>query len=121
MTLSLTIRTSLLVFFTGLILFYFREKSEWLWFAVGGGLALVNVLFAAAVVRLGLKSVKNKAIFLGLLVIKSSTFVLLIGLVLVFLKPKLLAFTLGITVVIFGAIGAALYEVRHYRRQSEMA
>jgi hypothetical protein len=121
MTLNLTVRFSLILYFAGIIAFYFAEKGDWLWFAVGGGLALVNVLFAAMLVRVGMHSFKNKALFLGMLLAKSMLFILVVAMVLVFLKPRLLPFTLGVTVVIFGAIAAALYETRHLRKQSTAA
>lgn len=117
MNLKLTIRSSILVYVVGILVFYFLGKEDGLWFAVGGGLAMVNIFFAAVVLKLGFNSLKNKALFLGLLLIKSLSFVLVVALILIFLKPSLLPFTLGVTVVIFGAIGTALYETRHLRRQ----
>ncbi|MDB5039107.1 MAG: hypothetical protein JWQ35_2635 [Bacteriovoracaceae bacterium] len=114
MSLSLTIRIALLTYLAGILYFYFKEPTDWIWFAIGGGLALINIFFAAFVVKFGMRSLKNKGLFLGLLLLKSVTFVAVVAVVLVLVKPKLLPFTLGVGVVIFGAIGAALFETRKY-------
>src|SRR4051812_21148611 len=108
MNLNLTIKCSLFILFVGTVWFYFCAPNDWIWFLVGGGLALINILFAAFVVRLGFKSLRNRSLFLALLLVKSFTFVMVVALVVVFLKPKLLPFTSGVGLVIVGAIGAAL-------------
>lgn len=121
MNLRLTLRFSILLFFVGFILFYSLSDFEnTIWFALGGLLALVNLFVAALVVAFGLKSLKSATFFLIILLFKSLVFVSSVALVLVFLKPKVLPFTLGILLVIFGAIGAAFFESRRYlKKRSE--
>ncbi len=118
MNLKITIRVATLLFVLGYFLFFFAGSSDdSIWFAVGGGLGLINLILAGLLVKFGLKSTLHKGLFLGLLLLKSLVFVMTIALVLVFLKPKLLPFTLGVGIVIFGAIGAAAFESRHLLRK----
>jgi hypothetical protein len=115
MDLKRTIQVALGIYFLGLIGAYFFRGFEWfLWFAVGGGLALVNVLYAFWTIRHGLTSVKSKGIFLGLLMFKSLTFVSVVAIILMMLKPLVLPFTLGLGIVIFASVGAAFWESRRY-------
>ncbi len=105
----------MLVYFIGLTGFYFWSGLEaFLWFAVGGGLAVVNIFFAAWVLRFGFQGVKQKGMFLGILMVKSLTFLAVVACILMFLKPLLLPFTLGLGVVIFSTVLAALWESRKY-------
>lgn len=115
MQLKITVRLAILIFLAGIGVAYALSGDEAaLWFAVGGGLSLVNVCMAAWVVSFGLKSAKSKGIFLGFLMLKSLTFVLVVAVILMFLKPLLLPFTSGLGVVIFASIGAAVWEMRRY-------
>jgi hypothetical protein len=113
MELKKTLKTSTGLYLAGVLAYVVLRPGydEALWFAVSGGLALVNIFFAAWTIRFGFKSTQNKGLFLGLLLFKSMTFLMVVLVVLMFLKPLLLPFTLGISVVIVGAVGAALYEV----------
>jgi|GEM_PF-4258252 len=104
-------------YFIGILAFWLgKDFSSALWFAVGGGLTLLNFLLAASIVSRGIKMIKNRGLFLGLLLIKSLLFVAVICLVLMFTKPILLPFTLGIGIVIFGAVIAAILDGRHALR-----
>jgi len=82
------------------------------WFGLGGALALVNVFLAAWSVKIGFNIIRQSTFFIGLLLLKSISFIGLIAVILVFLKPLLLPFTLGISVVIVGATLAAVWESR---------
>lgn len=109
-----TLLVSFSLFLLGTLVFLIaRGLESALWFAFGGGLALVNFYLAMIAVSRGLENIKNASIFIGLILFKSLTFILLIAVILMFLKPQLLAFTLGIGVVIFGAVVSALIERRH--------
>ncbi|MBN8553838.1 MAG: hypothetical protein J0L93_00150 [Deltaproteobacteria bacterium] len=124
MKLTLTFRLGLVVYFIGFIFSYFYWGFEgFLWFAVGGGLALMNMYYAIWAVQRGLGGgAKSGGVFLMLLLFKSLTFVLLVGMILVLLKPLLLPFTLGLGVVIFASIGAAFWESRRYiKRQNNVS
>lgn len=113
MQLKTTLRASFFAFLVGCVLFYFlKGLDDCLWFALGGGLALVNIFVAAWSIRFGFHSVKKAGVFTGLLLLKSLSFLAVIAVVLVFLKPLLLPFTLGITIVIVGALLAALWELK---------
>jgi len=113
MQLRTTLRASFLAFLAGVLAFYFIEGLDSaLWFALGGALALMNVFLAAWSIRMGMASIKKAGIFTGLLFFKSLSFLAVIAVVLVFLKPLLLPFTLGITIVIVGALLAALWELK---------
>lgn len=117
MELKNTLKISILLYLAGVVGFAFWKGNEpALWFAFGGVLALVNVFFAAFVVRKGLESIRGKPFFLGLLFFKSLTFLMVVTVTLMFLKPQLLPFTLGIGVVIVGAVGAAFYEIKRFMR-----
>jgi hypothetical protein len=122
MELKITIRVAVVLFLSGFIFFYlFSSIESAAWFSVGGAMALVNLSSAAWIIRQGFKSLPSKAFFLGVLLLKSLAFVFLVGFVLVFLKPQLLPFTLGVGGVIFGSIGAAVLETRHYMsRQNDV-
>jgi len=113
MTLKLTIRVALILYILGLIAFYFAEPEQMTWFALGGGLAVFNILFAAWVVRIGFASLKGNSMVLGFFMFKNFTFLVLIAFILLFLKPMLLPFTLGLGLVIVGSVVAALWESRH--------
>jgi hypothetical protein len=112
MELNKTIKVSVGLYLIGMAAFALFTKGweSCLWYSISGGLALINVFFAAWTVKFGFKSVTNKGLFFGLLFIKSMTFLMMVIMVLVILKPLVLPFTLGISVVIFGAVGAAIYE-----------
>lgn len=113
MKLTSTLFISLGIFFVGsLTAFVVGGEEPGLWFSVGGGLTLINFYFAAWAVRFGFKSLKNKGIFLGLLLMKTMTFLMVIAMILILVKPLLLPFTLGISIVIVGATVAALWESR---------
>ena len=115
--LGLTLKVSFALFALGTVIFFLSSSlDKTLWFTVGGGLALMNLFFAVWVARQGLHSNASKGVFLGLIMIKSFTFLLVIAGILVFLKPALLPFTLGVGIVIFGSVLAALGEVRKLRR-----
>ncbi len=116
MQLRLTLSMSVLLMVSGSIAFYFLAGLKpMLWFSLGAGLALINVFAAAFAVRFGLQNLRKKPLFIGLLLLKSLTFFVVVAVVLVFLKPLVLPFTLGISVVIVGATVAALWEARRYR------
>ena len=111
MELKKTVRFTLILYIVGALLFFvFGGLDRGLWFGIGGGLALLNVFFALWTIRFGFKSTKNKGLFLGLLIMKSMTFLMVVLILLMFLKPVLLPFTMGISLVIFGAVAAALVE-----------
>lgn len=113
MELKTTTRLAFLIYFLGVLGFFLlRNTEEMLWFAIGGGLALVNVALAAWSIRFGLENVKKSAIFLTLLLFKSLTFLTVVAAILFFLKPLVLPFTLGITIVIVGALLAGIWEAR---------
>lgn len=113
MDLKITLRIGMALFVLGSTVFYwlmgFQNAA---WFALGGALALFNVFVAAWSVRFGLSSLKKSATFVALLMIKSLSFLAVIAVVLIFLKPLLLPFTLGITTVIVSSVIAALWELR---------
>lgn len=118
MELKRTFQVGLMVFLAGLIGFaVFQGTDAMLWFSIGGGLALVNLFFAVWAVAHGLGRIQKKAMVLGLLLMKSLTFVLLISIILMFLKPVLLPFTLGIAIVIVGATVTAIWESRKLLRK----
>jgi len=113
MELKTTLKIAVLLFLVGTGLFYyFRGPQEAIWFAIGAALALMNVFVAAWSIQFGLKSAKKSATFLMLLLVKSMSFLLVVGVVLVFLKPLLLPFTLGITIVIVASVLAAIWELK---------
>jgi hypothetical protein len=115
MQLKATIRAAFAIFLIGMAVTYFAYGYEaFLWFSVGAGLALVNVFFACWTVSNGLQNLQKKGIFLGLLLLKSSSFLVIVACILMFLKPLLLPFTLGLSIVIFASIGVALWESRRY-------
>lgn len=117
MSLRLSIRWSLVLFAVGLAAFQFWFGIEAAsWFGLGGALALANVFLAAWSVKIGFKALKQSSMFMGLLLLKSLSFIGLVAVVLVFLKPLLLPFTLGISVVIVGATLAAVWEMRRAPR-----
>jgi len=87
-----------------------------LWFAVGGIFALFNLMAAAYLVIKGLPYWRNKAGFLGLLFLKSISFVAIVAVVLMFAKPLLLPFTMGIGIVIFSLAIWAVREAFRARR-----
>lgn len=116
MELKSTLILSFAVYLLGCFVFYLQSGSEsLLWFAIGGGLALVNVFFAAWAVRYGFKSLKRKALFLGLLLLKSFSFVLVVAAVIMFFKPLLLPFTLGLGLVIFSSVIVAFTKAGKIR------
>lgn len=109
--LQLSVITSLI---GALVIGLLQGREALLWFVLGSGLALVNLGVAAMVVRIGIGSIRNKGLFLGLLLMKTLTFLGVVAAFLVFMKPQLLPFTIGLGVVIFGSVFAALLESRHY-------
>lgn len=115
MQLKNTIRTAIGIFGVGMLLTYLVYGFEpFLWFGVGAGLALVNIYFACWTVAHGLQNLRKKGAFLGLLMVKSATFLAVVAAILMFLKPLLLPFTLGLSVVIVASIGVALWESKRY-------
>lgn len=108
----------------GFILFVFGVMSSamiWgpeaaLWFSVGGVFALLNLLSAAYLVIRGLPFWRNQAGFLGLIFLKSLCFVGIVAAVLMFAKPLLLPFTMGIGIVIFSLLVWAVREAFRSRR-----
>jgi len=120
MELKTTLKISILVYLLGVLFFYSKEGGESaLWFGVGGGLAAVNVFFAAWVVRNGLSSFQSKGVFLSLVLAKSFSFLTVVAGILMFLKPLLLPFTLGLGIVIFSSIIAAAWEIRRQLKKTE--
>jgi hypothetical protein len=113
MKLTLTVRAALLLYAVGMVIFFVRDQDQMTWFALGGGLALVNILAAAWSVKMGLISLQKSGLILGLFLVKSFTFLALVAAILLFLKPMLLPFTLGLGIVIVGSVGAAIWESRH--------
>lgn len=81
-----------------------------LWFLVGGGFAILNLLAAAYLVVRGLPRMRNKALFSCLVILKSVAFVGVVGVVLMFARPLLLPFTLGVGIVIFSLVLWAALE-----------
>lgn len=114
MKLTRAIQVSVVIYVVGIAFYSWFNASDLVWFALGGALALTNVLFAAWVVHKGLKEVRRKAVFLGLLLMKSLSFFVLIAIILMFLKPQLLPFTLGIGIVIFASTCVAAWESRRF-------
>ena len=110
--LKLVIQISFLIFALGLLGFYFRDREDTLWFGVGGGLTLVNLIFAYFVIKKGLTSLKSKGAFMFLVLLKSTSFVAVVAAILALLKPRVLPFTLGLALVMFGAVVAALWAAR---------
>lgn len=122
MKIKLSLIVSLILFFAGSIAYYFMNIQAFPWFALGGGLALINVLFAAWVVKFGLDRLRANWFVLGLFLLKSLTFLVVIAAILILLKPMVLPFTLGLGLVIFGSIIAAGIESRHLlKKASEQA
>ena len=118
MELKNTAKISFFLLIFGLVAFYIWMPLPFaLWFGVGGGLTLLNVYFAIWAIRFGLGTLQKKSVFLGVLLIKSLSFVLAVAAILMFLKPLLLPFTLGIGLVIFGALGAALWEILKQKKK----
>ena len=113
MKLRLPLIVSLSLFLIGLVAFYVLNIQAFPWFALGGGLALINVLFASWVVKFVLNRLRTNWFVLGLFLLKSLTFLIVIAAVLILLKPMVLPFTLGLGLVIFGSIIAAAIESRH--------
>ncbi len=104
------IQMTLVVWALGVLALFFYDREDSLWFAIGGGLALVNLIFAYFVVKRGLGSLPSKGVFLGLLATKSLSFLAVIVLVLMVLKPRVLPFTLGLGLVMVGAVVVAVGE-----------
>ena len=108
------LKVSTVLFFIGLVAFYFAEGFDSaLWFGIGGGIALFNFLIACFVVSSGLEKIRNKGLLLGALMFKSMSFVGVVAVVLMFTKPLIFPFTLGIGIVIFGLVVWAALESRH--------
>lgn len=102
-------------------MFWWRGSEAGLWFAVGGILSFVNLMMASWAVQFSLLNVKKSSVFAFLLMIKSSLFLAIIAGILVFLKPHLLGFTLGLSLIIVSGVLAALVESRRYfRRDSQL-
>ena len=95
-----------------------RSWEDALWFELGSMLALTNFGLAGLVVRKALGGVRKKFLFLSLLLVKSFFFVSSVVLVLMFVKPSLFPFTLGIGLVIFSLVLWAAWESRHYLKSS---
>lgn len=113
-----SMKISAFTYFVGLGLFaWFQGWESALWFGIGGGMALFNYFLAMIFVRIGLSRVRYSAPFLSILLLKSLAFVGIVALVLMFSKPLFLPFTLGIGLVIFGAIIWAVLESRQYFRK----
>jgi len=116
-TLKLSLRFCVALYLIGFgIFWYFKGLESGLWFGLGGGLSLLNVFLAAFSVRYGFENIKKSSIFVGFMLMKSLTFILVVATVLIFLKPQLLPFTLGISVVIVGATLLAFWELRKLKR-----
>ncbi len=95
----------------------FMSISAALWFLVGGGFAILNLMAASYVVIKGLPRFKNKVVFLGLIFLKSLSFVAMVAAVLMFAKPRLLPFTMGVGIVIFSLVVWAVWESLISRRR----
>lgn len=106
-----------LYLFGGLATALFMSIEACLWFLVGGGFALMNLMAASYLVTYGLPRWKNKLAFLGLLFLKSLSFIAMIAAVLMFAKPLLLPFTMGVGIVIFSLIVWAIREGLGSKRQ----
>lgn len=103
-TLRQILLVSFVLAFVGSLAFYFlKGLEEAVWFAFGAGAALMNLLLAFFLVQRGLHGAKSKGLFLGFLLMKSLSFIALVAVVLLVLKPALLPFTSGIGIVIVGA------------------
>lgn len=114
MVLTRALKVSGVLYVLGLIAFFFAQGLEpAIWFGVGGGLALLNFMVACAVVGKGLSNIRRRGFMLGVLLIKSMSFVALVAFVLMFTKPQVFPFTLGIGIVIFGLTVWAVIESRH--------
>lgn len=114
-TITSSLKISVFLFIAGIVaslLFLGGDFS--LWFGIGGGIGLLNFMLGAVFVRYGLKNLKRSGVFLSFLLIKSLAFVGIVAFVLMISKPALLAFTLGISLVIFGPVIWALWESRKY-------
>ena len=122
MTLKLTlIFSAVLLAASSVATFYWKGSEVGLWFTIGGLLSFVNLVMAAWAVHFSLLNVKKSSVFGFLLLIKSSFFLALVATILIFLKPHLVGFTLGLSVVIISGILAALAESRRYfRRDSQL-
>jgi hypothetical protein len=122
MELRLTLRISLAVFIVGLAALYFWQGLEAMaWFGLGGILTLMNLFLVAWSLRFGLNNLRKSSLLMALLLVKTMSFLGVTAIVLVFLKPLLLPFTLGITIVIVGSILAALWESRRYMKRTQEA
>jgi len=108
----------LFIFGTMAITFLMGPEAA-LWFAVGGIFALFNLMSAAYLVVKGLPYWRSKAGFVGLLFLKSLCFVAIVVAVLMFAKPLLLPFTMGIGIVIFSLAIWAVREAFRIRRMSK--
>lgn len=112
---TISLQISFVLFLMGILassLFLGGDFS--LWFGIGGGIGLINFMLGAVFVRYGLKNLKRSGVFLSFLIVKSLAFVGIVAFVLMISKPALLAFTLGISLVIFGPVIWALWESRKY-------
>ena len=122
MEIRFTLILSILVLVLSTVgMFYWRGFDSGLWFAIGGLLSFVNLMLAAWAVRFSLMNVKKSSVFAFLLLIKSSFFLALIAAILIFLKPQIVGFTLGLSIVIVSGVLVALVESRRYfRRDSQL-
>ena len=110
-----SLRISFFLFLVGILASWLFLGGDFsLWFGIGGGIGLLNFMLGAVFVRYGLKNLKKSGVFLSFLLIKSLAFVGIVAFVLMISKPALLAFTLGISLVIFGPVIWALWESRRY-------
>lgn len=114
--LKITLWVSFFIFFAGTLGFGLTRGFEsGLWFGVSAGMTLVNVMLGAWAVRFGLSRLKKAPLLLTVLLMKSTTFVMVVAVILAFLKPLVLPFTTGFAVVIVGAVLTAVWEIRRLR------
>jgi len=114
MVLKQSLKLALVLYAIGILVFYFwKGFHDSLWFAIGGGIALLNFFMGVLAVSTGISKLQHKGMVLGLLLMKSFSFVAVVAVVLMFAKPQLFPFTLGIGLVIFAVTFWAVLESRH--------
>lgn len=96
---------------------YFGRNEDVIWFGIGSIGGLLNFSLISLLVTRGLQSGKKKGAFLSFLLLKTFSFLGLLLVCLMLLKPSILPFTLGVTIVIVGAFLWALFD--YFRRMAK--
>jgi len=103
--------TSFILALAGCVAFYWLgAETDFVWFGVGSVAGLLNFSLIILLVFRGVQTWKKKSVFLSLLMLKTFSFLGLLIVCLMLLKPAILPFTLGVTIVIVGAFLWALFD-----------